>query len=130
MGRVQKNQEITVKLGNALGSGAALFSKLKEASINVAASCCYQIGTEAQFSIVPEDLEGARRVLTDGGFSPVVQDVLLVELPNEPGALASLLQEISALGVQVTSAYVTTTSTSALAVVKTGDNDKVADKLT
>jgi hypothetical protein len=126
----RRGKELSIKLGNTIGTGAALFTRLKDADVNVIASCCYQIGEEAYFSIVPDDIEKAEAVLHRVNQASHSQDVLLVEMPNQPGAFAELLQTISKLGVGVTSAYVTATvKKAALAILKTADNDRVLEAL-
>jgi hypothetical protein len=130
MPRASKSKELSVKLGNNIGTGASLFSKLKDAGINVVASCCYQIAEEALFTIVPDDAAAAERVLREAGIDPLAQDVLLVELTDEVGAFAAVLQEISRLRVNVRSAYATTgPATSARAVIKTENDDRVLAEL-
>lgn len=126
MEQITRGKEFTVKLGNHRGAGAALFKDLNKAKVNVHASCCYSISSEAYFSIVPDDAERTERALLKRGITPTIEDVLLIEMPNEPGALAETLQGISELGVDVRSAYVTASvNKPALAVVKTTDNEKV-----
>jgi hypothetical protein len=126
MRRAQKGKELSVSLGNSIGAGATLFGVLKDASIDVIASSCYQIGDAAQFNIVPSDGMLTERLLRQSGFAPTMQDVLLVEMENEIGAFATLLQEISKLRVHVRSAYATTTATSTvLAILKTEDDERV-----
>ena len=130
MARAKMGKEISIRLGNVRGTGAQLFGKLKEAGVNVVASCCYQIGDEATFTIVPDDIDRASALLVDEAETRT-QDVLLLELPNEPGALAKVLVEISMLGVDVRSAYATSggTKKSALAVLKTEDDERVLEAL-
>lgn len=130
MAKVTKGKELSVRLGDQIGAGADLFGQLKEADVNVVASCCYQIAGEAYFSIVPDDMDRASEVLSKSKLTPDERDVLLVELPNKTGAFAKLLQEISELGVAVGSAYATTMGKkSALAVLKTDNDDKVVEAL-
>ena len=128
--RAKRSKELSVTLGNKIGAGATLFSQLQAAGINVLASCCYQIGEEALFTIVPDDAAAAERVLKDNDLEVAAQDVLLVELANQVGAFAAVLQEISQLRVSVRSAYVTTTSTrSAMGVLKTDNDARVVEAL-
>jgi hypothetical protein len=130
MAKVELSKELSVKVGDSIGAGAALFGKLKEADINVAASCCYQIGPEAYFSFVPDDIGRAEEVLREAKLEPEQQNVLLVELSNEAGAFAEVLKKISDLGIGVQSAYVTTTAKKvAMAVLKTEDDARVAEEL-
>lgn len=121
----RRSEEFVVNVGGRIGAAADLFSKLREAGVNVLASCCYQIGDEANLSFVPEDPAHSEEALRDGGFEPERQEVLLVELHHETGSLAALLQEIREVGVDIRSAYVTASSTKATAVLKTADNDRV-----
>ena len=128
--RAKRSKELSVTLGNKIGAGATLFSQLQESGINVLASCCYQIGEEALFTIVPDDSAAAERVLKANDLEVAAQDVLLVELANQVGAFAAVLQEISQLRVSVRSAYVTTTSTrSAMGVLKTDNDARVVEAL-
>lgn len=130
MAKVTQSKELSVKVGDSIGAGAGLFGKLKEVNINVAASCCYQIGAEAYFSFVPDDLQRAEEVLRAAKLEPEQQNVLLVELSNEAGAFAEVLKKISDLGIGVQSAYVTTTAKKvAMAVLKTEDDARVAQEL-
>jgi hypothetical protein len=130
MPRVTRSKELSVKLGNAIGVGASLFTKLKAADVNIAASCCYQIESEALFSFVPDDAERACEILEAADLKPTVQDVLLVETPDKVGAFAEVLQRISAIGVHVRSAYATATKTDrALTVIKTEDDERVVLEL-
>jgi hypothetical protein len=127
---ITKGKELSIKLGNDIGTGAALFGKLRAAELNIVASCCYQIDEEALFSFVPDDVEAAKRVLAEDAIEPLIQDVLLVQTPDKVGAFAEVLQQISALGVDVRSAYATTTKTdTALTVIKTADDERVIAEL-
>ena len=119
-------KEFHLRVGDNLGTGADLFGRLRDAGINVVASCCYQIEGAAHLSFVAEEPERAAEVLDEHKLKHEVHEVLLVELSNQAGAFAEVLQEIARLGVQTRSAYVTPTTTdTGLAVIKTDDNDKV-----
>jgi len=124
MQTVRRTREFSIKLGTDVGTGAELFGMLKAAMVNVVASCCYQSGGESYFSIVPDDMETAEDVLREGPYTPVLSDVLLVEMPNRPGALADLLSQVAEAGIGVSNAYVTTSKNRAVAVLKTDSNDK------
>lgn len=128
--KVKRSQELLVELGDTVGSGARLFNKLKESDVNILANCCYQIEDRALFNIIPDDIERAKEVLGESNFKTTTKDILLVEMPNKPGALAEVLQKISEIGVSVSSAYATTTSKDqANVVLKTEDDGKVIEAL-
>jgi hypothetical protein len=130
MSRASYAKEFQIKVGDNLGAGADLFTKLRDAGIDVMASCCYQIGDQAHLSFVPTKAEGVEEALEKHKLTTEPCDVLVVEIPNHSGAFAKILGEIASLGIQVRSAYVSPTETNAgLAVVKTDDNDRVLEEL-
>jgi hypothetical protein len=130
MPRVSTAKEFQIRVGENLGAGADVFGRLRDAGINVQASCCYQIGEWAHLSFVPAEPERAAQVLTEQGLDHEVHEVLVIELPNRAGAFAEVLQEIARLGVQTRSAYVTPTTTdTGLVVLKTADNARVLAEL-
>ncbi len=130
MANVSKGKELLVIMKNSVGAGASVFKALTDAEINVVASSGFQHGDDVHVSIVPDDLAQARGVLDEAGVDYSVQDVLLVEMPNQAGAFATLLQRIAELGVNIASAYATTTmKMSALAVLTTDDDAKVVEAL-
>lgn len=130
MPRATTTSEFHLKVGDNLGAGADLFGQLKDAGVNVVASCCYQIGDAAHLSFVPEEPGGAEEVLTAHKLEHEMHEVLLVEIASQSGAFAEVLQEVAALGVHTRSAYVTpTTTASGLVVLKTDDNVRVLEEL-
>jgi hypothetical protein len=130
MARARRATEFQVTVGNNIGAGAKLFGKIKEANVDVIAHTGYQIGNDAHFSLVVEQTERAEQVLREIKLEPVAHDVLLVEMDNQTGAFAKVLEEIAGLGIQVRSAYATATGGGrALAVLKTDDDDKVVEEL-
>jgi hypothetical protein len=130
MPRARIAKEFQIKVGDNLGAGADLFTKLRDAGIDVMASCCYQIGEQAHLSFVPSKVEGVEEALQKYKLEAELHDVLVVEILNHAGAFAKMLGEIASLGVQVRSAYVSPTETNAgLAVVKTDDNERILEEL-
>ena len=130
MAKVSNGKELLVTMKNSLGAGASIFQALQDKNINVVASSGFQHGDEVHVSIVPDNFEEAKAVLEDKGVDYAEQDVLLVEMPNQAGAFATLLQQIAELDVNIFSAYATTTvMLSALAVLTTDNDAKVVEAL-
>ncbi len=118
--------EYHLRVGDNVGAGADVFRQLRDAGVCVVATCCYRIGGQAHLSFVPGTPHEASKVLKEEGFEAGTEEVLLVELNDEPGAFSQVLDAIAALGVQASSAYVTPTAEGmGLAVIKTDDNAKV-----
>ena len=118
--------EYHLRVGDNVGAGADVFSQLRAAGIGIVATCCYRIDGEAHLSFIPGKPREALEVLSAEGLEAGSEDVLLVELSDDPGAFAKVLEAIASLGVQASSAYVTPAKEGpALAVIKTDDNAKV-----
>jgi hypothetical protein len=120
--------EYHLRVGDNVGAGADVFRQLRDAGVRVVATCCYRINNEAHLSFIPGTPHEAAKVLAEEGFDAGTEDVLLVELNDEPGAFSQVLDAIAALGVQANSAYVTPAPSAdgpSLAVIKTDDNAKV-----
>lgn len=130
MAGIRNGKELLVTMKNSLGAGAAIFKALQKEEINVIASSGFQHGDEVHVSIVPDNFEAAKAVLDGQGVEYAEQNVLLVEMPNQAGAFATLLQQIAELDVNIFSAYATTTvKLSALAVLTTDNDAKVVEAL-
>ena len=130
MAKMSSGKELMVSMKSTLGAGATIFKALQDKEINVVASSGFQHGDEVHVSIVPDDIEAAKAVLDDEGVEYTEQSVLMVEMPNQAGAFATLLQEIAELDVNILSAYATTTvKLSALAVLTTDNDAKVVEAL-
>lgn len=129
--KIRKTLELHLRVGNTVNAGAELFRELRDAGVDVVATCCYRIGEEAHLSFIPGQPDKARAVLEEQGLESNEEDVLLIELADEAGSFAKLLEHVGSVGVQTHSAYVTpSTSGPGLAVLKTSNNDAVATALT
>ena len=130
MAKVSNGKELLVTMKNSLGVGATIFKALQDKEINVVASSGFQHGDEVHVSIVPDNLEAAKAVLDEEGVEYTEQAVLMVEMRNQAGAFATLLEQIAELDVNIFSAYATTTvKLSALAVLTTDNDAKVVEAL-
>ena len=128
--KVRKTLELHLRVGNTVNAGADLFRELRDAGVDVVATCCYRIGEDAHLSFIPGQPDKARAVLAEQGLDANEEDVLLIELADEPGSFAKLLERVGGVGVQTHSAYVTpSTSGPGLAVLKTTNNEAVATAL-
>ncbi len=120
----RKEKELQVGGPNKLGTGAAIFGALREARVNVAASCCYSEGSRAKFLLVVNKIPQARRALRKAGYQVESRDVILARLPNRAGIFSKLLERVAAARVDVDYSYASATGKSALVVLKTSSDQK------
>ncbi len=103
-----KAKQLTVPCENRPGTLANVARVLGDAKINILAFLTTTSGTEGSVQLVVDKLEKAKKALDGVGLSYTEANVLHVELPNLPGALASFTGKLAAKEINITSGYATT----------------------
>lgn len=101
---------------------------LGRAKVNIVAMSCTTAGVQGAVRVVVDDVPRAKDILDRELISYTEHDVLYVELPNVPGALAKFSGKIAAQNINVTNAYGTATkgSKKVIIIFKVSDLDKAA----
>jgi len=100
-----KIKQLSVFLQNKLGRFSEMATLLGEAGINMQA---FTVAENAEFGIVRlivGDPERAARLLVEHSFAVSVGEVFLLEMPDEPGALAARVRKLSDAGVFIEYMY-------------------------
>ena len=100
-----KIKQLSVFLQNKLGRFSEMATILGEAGINMQA---FTVAENAEFGIVRlivGDPERAARLLIERSFAVSVGEVFLLEMPDEPGALAARVNKLSDAGVFIEYMY-------------------------
>ncbi len=118
MGKVVKAKEISVKMKNEPGAGAAIFAALAGAKVNLISACGWGQGEEAVMMLVCADYAKAKQALKIAKFKSTSADVLLVDLNNKAGAMAAVTEKLAAKNINVNYAYATTSGKNAMAVFR------------
>lgn len=98
-------KQLSVFLQNKLGRFSEMATILGEAGINMQA---FTVAENAEFGIVRlivGDPERAARLLIERSFAVSVGEVFLLEMPDEPGALAARVNKLSDAGVFIEYMY-------------------------
>lgn len=129
MASVCKGKQLHVVIEDRPGAGAAVFGALAAAKVNVTATCCWGMQGEAHFQIVPEDINEARKALRKAKLKVASEDVVIVDIPNRPGAYTAVLQKLADKGIDARMAYVTAASKKEARLVLMTASDARAVKL-
>ncbi|MBR3020750.1 MAG: amino acid-binding protein [Bacteroidaceae bacterium] len=100
-----KIKQLSIFLQNKLGRFAEMASLLGEAEINMQA---FTVAENAEFGIVRlivSDVDKAAKLLIEHSFAVSVNEVFLLEMPDEPGALAVYVNKLSDAGVFIEYMY-------------------------
>jgi len=99
-------KELVVTQRNEVGVGAEIFGVLSDLEINVRAFSAWVEGPQAHFTIIVDDeADIAKQALLNFGYDVDSREVLLLELPNQPGALVMVLQKMAVADIDVEKAY-------------------------
>ncbi len=120
-----KHKLLEITAEDERGQGARIFMALKEAKVNVEATCIWPSNSQAFFWIVPDDFVAARKALRKAGYKNRTIPAVRVEMSNKPGAMAEVLEKIAAAGIDATVAFLTTSvKKNAVAYITTSADTK------
>lgn len=100
-------KQLSVFLINQPGRLAAVASALAKEKINITALTLMDSTEHGVLRVVAEEPERAKKVLERIDCPVTETEVLCVELPNRPGAFASVAQELGSAHINIDYAYVT-----------------------
>jgi hypothetical protein len=98
-------QQLSVFIENKTGRVSEVSDVLGNAGINIRG---FSVSDTADYGIVRlvvNDPARGRQVLVDAGFTVKVSEVLCIDLPDQPGGLASILKIVSDVGVNIEYVY-------------------------
>ncbi|NIS28567.1 MAG: ACT domain-containing protein, partial [Actinobacteria bacterium] len=121
--------QLSVHMENRPGALADLTESLVDSGVNVLAIQVPDTGEFGTVRVLPDDVMEAKAALDEAGLPHAAADVLAVELPHQPGALARTARLLADEGVVVRYAYATNTDGqhAALVVLRVDDIHKAQD---
>ncbi len=123
-------KQLSVFLDNRPGTLARTCDALARGQINLVALSIVDTLDHAIVRLVVSDAKKAATILKEHG-TVQERDVVLLELPNEPGVLAAIAKKLTAAGVNIEYAYCTspTTPGSGRLVLRTNDIESTISAL-
>ncbi|HJN14652.1 MAG TPA: ACT domain-containing protein [Armatimonadota bacterium] len=123
--------QLTIMLENKPGELERLARTLEKAGANILGISVAD-GTDAAIvRIITDSITKANQALKKAGMSPTRQKVLVVEIPNEPGALGDLAAKLTAADININYVYCSVSPTAAegVAVLGVDDPEKALEAL-
>lgn len=126
-----KVQQISVFLENKSGRLAELTNVLGKAAINIRALSIADTSDFGILRLIVNKPEEAFRILKDDGFSVSITDVIAVEVQDEPGGLAKVLEILHSAGINIEYlyAFLEKSSNDALVVFRVEQVDEAVELL-
>lgn len=98
-------RQLTVALENQPGRLAAVCRILAAAGVNIRNLSVLDNVEQGVIRIIPSDPEVTRRLLKDGGYYIVEADVIVADMPDTPGMLATVSQALADAQINIDYAY-------------------------
>ena len=98
-------RQLTVALENQPGRLAAVCRLLAASGINLRNLSVLDNVEQGVIRIIPSDPEIARRLLKDAGHHIVEADVIVADMPDAPGMLATVSQALADAQINIDYAY-------------------------
>jgi hypothetical protein len=123
---MQTAKQLSVSLVNKPGRLAAMLAALNKEKVNFRALAVMDSGTRGTVRFVPDDVAAASQVLEKGNIRFDPADVLLVEVPSQPGAFRKICERLAAEHLNIDYAYCSFSAgrgakSGVLAVIKVND---------
>ena len=124
----QRQSSLSVSVENRPGTLARVARVLGDAKVNILAFLTTISNTEGAVHVVVDNVDQARNALGREKLSFTEADVLHLELPNKPGALASFAGKLAAQEINISLGYQTSVkgSKKANVVLAVSDLEKAA----
>lgn len=124
----RKEREFSITCEDRPGTLSHVAKLLGDAKVNILAMSCTTSGVQGAVRVIVDDVPRAKKILDREHLSYTEHDVLYVELPNLPGALADFTGKLAAQNINVTTAYETAAKESKKAIIifRVSDLDKAA----
>ena len=98
-------KQFSVSLVNKPGRLAAMLAALNKGKVNFRALVVMDSGDRGTVRFVPDDFDTAAEVLKKGNIRYDTSDVLLVEVPKQPGAFRKICERLAADHLNIDYAY-------------------------
>jgi hypothetical protein len=102
--------DLVIDIENAPGALAKVATAISDAGVNIAAATCLGKGERTELHILVKHAEAARHALATSHDVTITREreVVVVEVEDCPGVLASLTRKVAQAGIDLELVYVAT----------------------
>ena len=124
-------KQLTVFIENRSGRLSEVLGVLKEHKINILSLSLADTTEFGLLRLIVDNATLGKEKLTESGFSSLLSDVSIIQIPHKTGSLQELLKVIDENGVNIEYMYgLSIESDEAYVVLKASDTEKVDNILT
>lgn len=116
-----KVRQLSVFIANQAGRVSEVTDLLGSAGVNIRGFAVSDTAEYGILRLIVDKPDEAKDVLKHGGFTVKESDVICIDLPDQPGGLASVLKIVAAAGVNIEYVY---SLIATYVVINVGDADR------
>ena len=105
MTNATKVKQLNCTLTQKVGLLAQITEAIAKAEVNIASIRAYESGRKAYFSFTTDSPAKAKRAMAKLGIEVEEKDGILVEMPNKPGELQKVAQQLAAAEINIVETY-------------------------
>ena len=119
-------KQLTVFIENRTGRLSEVLGVLKDAEVNILSLSLADTTEFGLLRLIVDDAAKGKEKLTESGFSSLLSNVLIIEIPHKAGSLQNFLKSADESGVNIEYMYgLSIESKDAYVVLKASDNEKL-----
>jgi len=103
--KVELDRQLMVRVEDHPGALAKMIETISSSGINILAVCAYSVDSTAAFMFVTDDNNATRKLLEDKQYKISEEEVVVVTIPNKPGALQEVTDTIAQFNVDLCLMY-------------------------
>lgn len=128
---MEKTTQLSIALENAPGQLGRLCRVLTQAAVNIRGMSISDAADVSTIRMIVTDPVAARHALREAGLCFVAQDVLIIDVPDKPGALEDIAIRLGEAGINISYMYGTGDGGrgKATMVMRVGDVDRARQAL-
>lgn len=124
-------KQLTVFIENRTGRLSEVLSVLKENDVNILSMSLADTTEFGLLRLIVDNAAKGKEKLTENGFSSLLSDVSIINIPHKVGSLQTLLKTIDENGVNIEYMYgLSIESNKAYVVLKASDTAKIDEIFT
>jgi hypothetical protein len=104
---MRKAMQLTLSHQNRPGMLANIARVLGDAKVNILGFLTTTSGSEGLTHVIVDNVDEAKKAFASAGLGYTEADVLQVELPNKPGALAEFAGKLAEENINIIAGYAT-----------------------
>jgi hypothetical protein len=105
MEKATKVKQLNCTLTTKVGLLAEIAEAMAKAQVNISSIAAHESGRKAYFSFTTDSAAKAKRAMAKLGIEAEEKDGILVEMPNKPGELQKVAQQLSAAEINILETY-------------------------